>query len=116
MHTHKLRAHKMITHLMQTRGIMVVAMGTTRESVLLNEWRVLAERHARVNGALERGLHETHGLGVSEFEVLDHLVSSEECSCRIQELTGSLHLSQSALSRVAARLYAEGLADRTGCQ
>jgi DNA-binding MarR family transcriptional regulator len=116
MHAHKLRVHKMITHLMQAHGIMGVAMGTTRESVLLNEWRDLAERHARVSGALERALHEAHGLGVSEFEVLDHLVSAEQCSCRIQELTGSLHLSQSALSRVVARLETDGLVARTICE
>ena len=100
---------------MQPRGIMWGAMGSTRESVLLDEWRELAERHARVNGALERALHEEHGLGVSEFEVLDRLVNAEECSCRIQELTDSLHLSQSALSRVVARLEADGLVTRAIC-
>jgi DNA-binding MarR family transcriptional regulator len=105
----------MTTHLMQPRGIMGVAMGSARESVLLDEWRDLLERHARVTSAVERALHETHGLGVSEFEVLDRLVSAEECSCRIQELTDSLHLSQSALSRVVARLEAEGLVTRTIC-
>ena len=91
-------------------------MTPATESVLLDEWRDLLDRHARVNSALERALHDEHGLGVSEFEILDRLVASGHDECRIQELGETVHLSQSALSRAVARLEADGLVTRAMCQ
>jgi DNA-binding MarR family transcriptional regulator len=82
---------------------------------LVGQWRDILDRHARVNSALERRLHE-HGLGVSEFEVLDRLATSDHGDRRMQELAESIHLSQSALSRVVGRLEADGLVCRTMCQ
>jgi DNA-binding MarR family transcriptional regulator len=82
---------------------------------LVSEWRELLERHARVNCALEHALEQEHGLGVSEFEVLDHLATSAKENRRIQELAGAVHLSQSALSRVVARLEDQGLVTRSMC-
>jgi DNA-binding MarR family transcriptional regulator len=82
---------------------------------LLEEWRVLLERHARTTGALERALHQGHGLGVSEFEVLERLATSGHDERRMQELAGAVHLSQSALSRTVARLEADGLVVRKMC-
>jgi DNA-binding MarR family transcriptional regulator len=91
-------------------------MTPTREDTkLLDEWRELLERHARVNCALEHALEEEHGLGVSEFEVLDQLAGSDKATHRIQELADAVHLSQSALSRVVARLEAQGLVTRSMC-
>jgi DNA-binding MarR family transcriptional regulator len=87
-----------------------------QEPVLVDAWRELLDRHARVTGALERALETEHQLGLSEFEVLDRLVSTESEGCRIQELTQAVHLSQSALSRVVARLEAEGLVERAMCK
>lgn len=101
---------------MRVRGIMLRAMANTRESALLAEWRDLLDRHARVHCALDRVLNEEHRLGVSEFEVLDRLAASEEDGCRIQELSEDVHLSQSALSRVVARLEADGLVKRAMCE
>jgi DNA-binding MarR family transcriptional regulator len=82
----------------------------------LDEWHGLLDRHARVSGALERELEERHSLGLSEFEVLDRLVAESEEGCRIHDLAGSVHLSQSALSRVVARLEANGLVSRAICK
>ena len=90
------------------------AVPATRD--LVGEWRDLLDRHARVTCALEQRLERDHGLGVSEFEVLDRLVTTEHEGCRIQELAGDVHLSQSALSRVVARLEAEGLVERAMCK
>jgi DNA-binding MarR family transcriptional regulator len=78
------------------------------------EWRELLARHAAVNCALEREL-AGHELGVSEYEVLERLAETAECSARAQQLAGEVHLSQSALSRVIARLEKAGLVDRTMC-
>jgi DNA-binding MarR family transcriptional regulator len=84
-------------------------------SSLVNHWRTLLEQHARVTCALEKVLEE-HGLGVSEFEVLDELASQPDSSCRMQALSDVVHLSQSALSRVVGRLEDEGLVTREMCQ
>ena len=76
---------------------------TAEDTKVLSEWRDLLERHARVNCALEHALEQQHGLGVSEFEVLDQLATPGKGTHRIQELADAVHLSQSALSRVVAR-------------
>src|SRR5947209_15290182 len=101
---------------MYLRGIIGAVMADRRESVLISEWHELLERHARVHSALDRALNDEHQLGVSEFEVLDRLAAFQEDGCRIQELSGTVHLSQSALSRVVARLETEGLVKRAMCE
>jgi len=78
------------------------------------EWRALAARHAAVFCALERELH-SYGLGVSDFEVLDRLAEDKDDSHRVQELADTVHLSQSALSRVIGRLERDGLVSRSLC-
>ena len=85
------------------------------DTKLLGEWRDLLDRHARVSCALEHALEREHGLGVSEFEVLDQLATSSKETHRIQELADAVHLSQSALSRVVARLESQGLVTRSMC-
>jgi DNA-binding MarR family transcriptional regulator len=85
------------------------------EAGLVASWRELADRHARVTGALERVLQDEHGLGVSEFEVLERLAGADEDQHRMQELAESVYLSQSALSRLIGRLEAEGLVTRSIC-
>jgi DNA-binding MarR family transcriptional regulator len=84
------------------------------EARLIEIWRELLDRHARTTSALERSLHE-HGLGVSEYEVLERLASGDKEERRMQELAEAVHLSQSALSRVVARLEADGLVTRAMC-
>ena len=87
----------------------------TAEAELMDVWRELLERHARTTSALERRLQHEHGLGVSEYEVLDRLATSGKDDCRMQELADAVHLSQSALSRVVARLETDGLVTRGMC-
>ena len=62
---------------------------------LAAEWRELLSRHARTVTALDDALEE-HGLGMSEYEVLERLA----CECgerpRMQELAAAVHLSQSS--------------------
>ena len=93
---------------------MAHAMSASEQS-LIESWRELADRHARVTCALERVLQEEHGLGVSEFEVLEWLATQGKESCRMQELSEGVHLSQSALSRLIGRLESEGLVTRAIC-
>ena len=82
---------------------------------IVDVWHELLDRYARSVSALERALELEHGLGVSEYEVLERLASSERSDLRMQELAEAVHLSQSALSRVVGRLEAEDLVVRKMC-
>ena len=82
---------------------------------LVGEWRRLLDRHATTWCALERALQERHGLGASEFEVLERLVEGGKDQYRVQEVARSVYLSQSALSRLIARLERDGLVCRAMC-
>jgi DNA-binding MarR family transcriptional regulator len=85
------------------------------ETALVKSWRDLADRHARVTCALERELQDEHGLGVSEFEVLERLAVGDKEQRRMQDLAESVYLSQSALSRLIGRLETDGLVSRAIC-
>jgi DNA-binding MarR family transcriptional regulator len=87
------------------------------EQALVERWRDVLALHARTQCEIDRALHE-HGLCASDFEVLDILAQgsgSGGCSYRVQEISEHVHLSQSALSRLVARLEKEGLAERGMC-
>ena len=85
------------------------------DQALVESWRELADRHARVTCAVEKALQDEHGLGVSEFEVLEQLAGGATDQHRMQELADSVYLSQSALSRLIGRLESEGLVTRAIC-
>ncbi|MFH9012025.1 MarR family winged helix-turn-helix transcriptional regulator [Streptomyces sp. NPDC017943] len=93
-------------------------MAATTAGVRLEErWRDILSAHARTMCEIDRALHP-HGLGASDFEVLDMLVTAaadEGAQCRVQNLVGRVHLSQSALSRLIARLEKDGLVTRSVC-
>ena len=73
----------------------------TRDDVV-TAWREMSACHAAACAALERELGERHGLGISDFEVLERLAESDGRKFRSQDLAEAVHLSQSALSRVGA--------------
>ncbi len=82
---------------------------------VVSVWREIAGRHAAVCSALDRELGDRHGLGVSDFEVLERLAESVDHRFRAQELADAVHLSQSALSRLISRLEKSGLVERRLC-
>ena len=82
---------------------------------VVTAWRDMVACHAAICAALEHELGERHALGVSDFEVLDRLAESPEGQCRAQELAESVHLSQSALSRLVDRLVKNALVERCAC-
>jgi DNA-binding MarR family transcriptional regulator len=53
---------------------------------------------------------------VSDFEVLERLAESDERKFRAHDLAETVHLSQSALSRLVDRLARHGLVERCGCE
>jgi DNA-binding MarR family transcriptional regulator len=85
------------------------------EAVHVAAWRALAASHAVITCALDRALGDRHGLGVSDFEVLERLAESADHKFRVQELADAVHLSQSALSRLIGRLEQHGLVERCLC-
>jgi DNA-binding MarR family transcriptional regulator len=90
-------------------------MGVASEDKLVSNWRDLLDRYARVSLAVEKELQEEHGLGLSEFEVLEQLAGRDMDQHRMQELAESVFLSQSALSRLIGRLETDGLVTRAIC-
>jgi DNA-binding MarR family transcriptional regulator len=86
------------------------------EAVLVERWRALLTSYNKVAGQLERALQDGHGLTMSEFETLDRLISVECEKRRMQDLAADMYLSQSALSRVVARLEKSGLVERALCE
>jgi DNA-binding MarR family transcriptional regulator len=83
------------------------------ESDRVQQWREVLAAYARTTCELDRELHQ-YGLGASDFEVLDVLAEAGS-AYRVQELAGQVHLSQSALSRLVARLEKSGLLTRGMC-
>jgi DNA-binding MarR family transcriptional regulator len=100
---------------MHPHAMIATDMGETKETALVAEWREILDRHARVNCALTQALEHQHGLGMSEFEVLERLADEGECAVRVNAIAEHLHLSQSALSRVLDRLEKQGLLKRGVC-
>jgi DNA-binding MarR family transcriptional regulator len=113
MHAHQMQAHLMQMHHSPVHAI--VRLVSLAEEQLLDEWRTLLARHATVCGALEAELRRRHDIGVSEFEALERLATGPRGRCRGVELTEAVHLSQSAASRLVARMERDGLVERTAC-
>ncbi len=93
---------------------------SSASEALVADWRDLLARHAATACALDRELGEHHGLGMSEFEVLERLAEDQDATAdhllRVQELAATVHLSQSALSRLIGRLEKAGLVSRAMCE
>jgi DNA-binding MarR family transcriptional regulator len=93
----------------------LVAVSDVAEQGLVQEWHELLARYSAVFTALECRLQERHGIGANEFEALERLATCD-FKCRSADLTGAIHLSQSATSRLVARLEKEGLVERALCE
>ncbi|NYI71548.1 DNA-binding MarR family transcriptional regulator [Naumannella cuiyingiana] len=77
-------------------------------------WHDLMAKYHRVACALDRALAE-HGLSGSEFDALEQLAGADGGQLRIGQLAENGHLTQSALSRLVARLERDGLVERMMC-
>jgi DNA-binding MarR family transcriptional regulator len=88
----------------------------TPDTALVDRWRSLLTSYNEIAGHLERALQDEHGLTLSEFEILDRLVTLDCEKRRMQDLAATMYLSQSALSRAVARLERNGLVERAMCQ
>jgi len=98
-------------------AVKTVGVGVGVGVGLEERWRDILSVHARTMCEIDRVLHP-HGLGASDFEVLDILATEspeDGDQCRVQNLVGRVHLSQSALSRLIGRLEKDGLVERSVC-
>lgn len=68
----------------------------------LAAWQGLLRTHARVIRALDERLVRSHGLSVSEFDVLITLANAPDQQLRMTELAGAVMLSPSGLTRLIA--------------
>ena len=88
---------------------------TQRDQAVKSAWHALMAAKVASWNMLERELGDKYGLGVSDFEVLDHLAHQRDSGCRAQNIADAVRLSQSALSRLADRLERHGLIERASC-
>jgi DNA-binding MarR family transcriptional regulator len=92
------------------------AVSRLSDDELAAEWHDLMGRFHRLTCRMDRELDTAHGISVSDFEVLQQLYAAgPEHSMRMHELAENVHLTQSALSRLIARLENDGLVQRTMC-
>lgn len=85
------------------------------EDQLAAEWHELMGRFRRLLCSLDRELESKHGITASDFEVLQLLVDAPKGKLRLHELGEHAHLTQSALSRLVAKLENEGMVERCMC-
>jgi DNA-binding MarR family transcriptional regulator len=95
-------------------------MGTQRDTGLttreLNAWRGLLGTQSALVARLDEELEREHGLPLTSYEVLLHLVREPEHSLRMGELAQRLFLSRSGLTRLIDRLTKAGLVEREVCE
>ena len=90
-------------------------MGKRSDDELARAWQELMSRYHRVSCLLDRVLETEHGITASEFAVLEQLAQADGCALKLHDLGAHVHVTQSALSRLVARLEADGLVERAMC-
>lgn len=91
-------------------------MSKRTDDELARAWHELMSRYHRVTCVLDRALQSSHGISGSEFAVLEQLAEARpEHALKMHDLGEHAHVTQSALSRLVARLEADGLVERAMC-
>jgi DNA-binding MarR family transcriptional regulator len=92
-------------------------MSRRSDEELAEAWHDLMGRYHRAICSLDRELLSEHHISASEFEILQQLANAApaDCGMRLHELGDRVHLTQSALSRLIARLERDGLVQRQMC-
>jgi DNA-binding MarR family transcriptional regulator len=82
----------------------------------LRAWRGLLRAHASLAKRLESRLEREHGLQLSSYEVLQHLMDAPAGRMRMCDLAEHAQLSRSGLTRLVDRLERDELLSRCTCQ
>ncbi|PKG23180.1 MarR family winged helix-turn-helix transcriptional regulator [Niallia nealsonii] len=93
-------------------------MELNEQSPFVASWLTLTSIQEKVANELENTLQAAHQLSLREFYVLLFLAQAPEKKLRLQQLQEMVNLSQSALSRLVARMEAKscGALQRHICQ
>lgn len=95
-----------------------VALVVDGRTTLAQSWCALKVLHDRIDAALERELQTGHGLSVREFSLLEVLSRQHDGDgghLQMKELADAVALSQSATTRLVARLENRRLLARYIC-
>ena len=82
----------------------------------LRAWRGLLRAHASLAKRLESRLEREHGLQLSSYEVLQHLMDAPSGRMRMCDLAEHAQLSRSGLTRLVDRLERDELLGRCTCE
>lgn len=82
---------------------------------VIDTWRDRQRTYLATAASLDRALEQEHGLGLSEFEILDLIWESKTDECAMRDIVDLTPMTQSALSRVVDRLTKAGLVERNEC-
>jgi DNA-binding MarR family transcriptional regulator len=82
----------------------------------LRAWRGLLRAHASLAKRLEGRLEREHGLQLSSYEVLQHLMDAPGGRMRMCDLAEQAQLSRSGLTRLVDRLERDELLGRCSCE
>lgn len=78
----------------------------------LAAWHGMLTLYSRIMRDLDRGLIESHGISVREFDVLITLFNAPDYRLRMSDLADRIMLTPSGLSRLVDRLERERLVKR----
>ena len=95
-----------------------MARGTDDTSLSVAElaaWRGMLRVQASLLRAMDADLSAAHGIGLRSYEVLLHLGDAPGERLRMSELSDSVLLSASGVSRLVDRLERDGLVRRERC-
>jgi DNA-binding MarR family transcriptional regulator len=95
-----------------------VSRSTDRDDFTATElgaWRGMLRVHAALVRALDAELDAEHGIPITSYEVLIHLVDAPEGKMRMRDLADAALLSRSGLTRLVDRLERDGLIERASC-
>ncbi len=81
----------------------------------LAAWRGMLRVHAYLLRTMDTDLSTAHGIGLRSYEVLLHLGEASGERLRMSELSASVLLSASGVSRLVDRLERDGLVRRERC-
>ena len=96
-------------------------MAATRETAVdlgpaeLAAWRGMLRTHASLLHDMDTALTAAHGLALRSYEVLLHLEDAPRHRLRMSDLSRSVLLSASGVSRLVDRLERDGLVRRERC-
>ena len=79
-------------------------------------WGGFLRAHAALVRALDSEMRKTHGIAVTEFEVLLRLANRPERRMRMADLANDVLLTLSGITRLVNRLERAGLVTRAPCE